>query len=422
MRPPLYWERMKFQENFVRNWKQMYRGLLTLVIAMFLFIVLYTMYNDHSASPLQCARPGPPSHSGTPAACSPRWNLLFLKTHKTGSSTILNILLRFAERRGLSVALPAGGRHDFAYPNPFSHRAVAGFTPDSCFNLVASHMRFEPGEVSRLQPPERVYFTILRHPARLFESSFRYFGPSVPLTWVIPGPNKMATFLRHPWTYYRPNAYNAHYLRNLQFFDLGYNKDMDPNHSALPGIFRALEDHFPLVMLTEYFDESMVLLKELLCWELDDVVYFRLNARDPDDRPPLDPALEELALSWNELDSLLYAHFNRTFWRKVEAFGRRRMAWEVAQLRWANSKMAEACLEGRGPVRAGLVREASLKPWQPAGGRGNILGYNLRPDIEEAHRDLCVAMLTPEMQYLSRMGASLWRVKAWSALRGILGL
>lgn len=29
----------------------------------------------------------------------------------------------------------------------------------------------------------------------------------------------------------------------------------------------------------EYFDESLVLLKRELCWDLDDVVYFKLNQR-----------------------------------------------------------------------------------------------------------------------------------------------
>ena len=34
-----------------------------------------------------------------------------------------------------------------------------------------------------------------------------------------------------------------------------------------------------MVLIMEYFDESLVLLKRELCWELDDVVYFKLNQR-----------------------------------------------------------------------------------------------------------------------------------------------
>lgn len=34
-----------------------------------------------------------------------------------------------------------------------------------------------------------------------------------------------------------------------------------------------------LVLIMEYFDESLILLKRKLCWELDDMLYFRLNQR-----------------------------------------------------------------------------------------------------------------------------------------------
>lgn len=381
-----------------------------------------TLHSD--SPPNSCARLGPPPMSDVPftPTCSPRWDLLFLKTHKTGSSTVLNMLFRYGEHNKLSFAFPSGGRSDFAYPAPFSRRSVAGNPAISCFNVVASHMRFEPEEAGRLLPLERVYFTLLRHPARLFESSFHYYGPSIPLTWHLPGPDKMDAFLRKPRAYYNPQAFNAHYLRNLQFFDLGQDKDMEPSHPAIPGILQSLEESFSLVMLTEYFDESLVLLKDLLCWDLEDVLYFPLNMRDPARTPPaLSPAAEKLALSWNQLDALLYAHFNRTFWRKVDIFGRWRMAWEVAELRRANAMMGEACLDGGGPVKAGLVRDPSLRPWQPAGGAGTIMGYNLRPGLEEVYQDICRSMLTPEMQYMSKLGANLWRVKAWSILRGILG-
>lgn len=40
-----------------------------------------------------------------------------------------------------------------------------------------------------------------------------------------------------------------------------------------------LAEKMNLVLIMEYFDESLVLLKRELCWDLDDVVYFKLNQR-----------------------------------------------------------------------------------------------------------------------------------------------
>uniref|UniRef100_UPI00398EA377 galactosylceramide sulfotransferase-like n=1 Tax=Pristiophorus japonicus TaxID=55135 RepID=UPI00398EA377 len=409
----------RFLRFWTCRWKLMHHGLLLAVFLVTIFMLIYSISTANDLFPKTCSRQGKPSPLQTALPCYPRWDLMFLKIHKTGSSTVLNILFRYGEKHQLKFAFPAGGRNDFAYPAPFSRRTVSGYSPAICYNIVANHMRFEPVALAGLLPRERFYFTILRQPASLFESSFHYYGPAVPLTWRIAGRDKMESFLRDPWAYYTPRAFNGHYLRNLQFFDLGQDKDMDPHDPRLGDIFQDLEARFSLVMLTEYFDESLILLKELLCWELEDVLYFRLNSRVASEVTPLDPMLEDQARSWNQLDSLLYAHFNHTFWRKVEIFGRRRMIWEVAELRWLNAKMAEACIEGGGPVEASQVREPAFRSWQPAGKR-SIVGYNRKAGIEEPYQDLCEAMLTPEMQYMGRMGVSLWKMRLWAFFRDLV--
>ena len=37
------------------------------------------------------------------------------------------------------------------------------------------------------------------------------------------------------------------------------------------------DDDFDLVMIAERFEESLVLLSELLCWPLEDMVYLKTN-------------------------------------------------------------------------------------------------------------------------------------------------
>ena len=36
---------------------------------------------------------------------------------------------------------------------------------------------------------------------------------------------------------------------------------------------------FGLVMIAEQFDESLVLMKDLLCWEFEDITSLKLNGR-----------------------------------------------------------------------------------------------------------------------------------------------
>lgn len=91
-----------------------------------------------------------PSQLGDQVDGPPVTNVMFLKTHKTASSTVLNILFRFAETHNLSAALPAGGRFHLGYPWLFLARYVEGAEqggPGRRFNIMCNHLRFNPPEV-----------------------------------------------------------------------------------------------------------------------------------------------------------------------------------------------------------------------------------------------------------------------------------
>ena len=59
----------------------------------------------------------------------------------------------------------------------------------------------------------------------------------------------------------------------------------------------------------------MVLLKNELCWEWDDVLFFVTNQRS--ERSPLSDEIESKMRNWNSLDNAIHNHFNATFWRKI---------------------------------------------------------------------------------------------------------
>lgn len=89
----------------------------------------------------------PPSLFGGQAEGPPVTNIMFLKTHKTASSTVLNILYRFAETHNLSVALPAGLQVHLGYPRLFLARYVEGVELQHHFNIMCNHLRFNLPEV-----------------------------------------------------------------------------------------------------------------------------------------------------------------------------------------------------------------------------------------------------------------------------------
>ncbi|XP_016296072.1 galactosylceramide sulfotransferase-like [Sinocyclocheilus anshuiensis] len=152
------------------------------------------------------------------ATCTPKVNLMFMKTHKTASSTLMNLLLRFGEKHQLKFAL-SDGRNDFFYPSSFFRTQVKSYQPGLCYNIVCNHVRFNAPEVEKLLPADAFFFTILRDPTELFESSFHYYKGNVPQTlWRIPEGNQLEELLKHPNRYFNPKGINAFYLKNRQFF------------------------------------------------------------------------------------------------------------------------------------------------------------------------------------------------------------
>uniref|UniRef100_A0A8C6TL69 Galactose-3-O-sulfotransferase 1 n=1 Tax=Neogobius melanostomus TaxID=47308 RepID=A0A8C6TL69_9GOBI len=347
--------------------------------------------------------------------CLPKVNLMFMKTHKTASSTILNILFRFGQKHKLKFAFP-DGRNDFFYPSPFVCSQVKDYKPGNCFNIVCNHMRFNHREVAKLLPPDAVYITILRDPVDLFESSFHYYHRAVPLTWKIKSDNKLGAFLNNPDAFYSKEAFNSFYLKNLLFFDFGFNNNLAEDDPSVHTAIESLSKRFDLVLLAEYFEESLILLKELLCWTMEDVLYFKLNARRSSSVSRLTPELRAKAQKWNSIDWKLYQHFNVTFWKKVDAYGIDRMKEDVKEMKRRNAEMHGFCIEGGHAVEAHNIKNSHFLPWQPVG-ESSILGYNINREIDPKFKTLCEKMLTPEIQYLADLGVNLWLTRLWGWLK-----
>ncbi|NXS14125.1 G3ST2 sulfotransferase, partial [Neodrepanis coruscans] len=326
----------------------------------------------------------------------PQTDLVFLKVHKSASSTVMNILFRFGETHNLTFAFPAGGGNQLFYPHHFLARFVEGFSPKSPrqFNILCHHMRFLQPEVQKVVPRSAVYFSILRNPVQLMESSFVYYKGASAFSRV----RSLEQFLSQPDLYYDPTSGDRHYAKNLMTFDFGFNPDGDVSPERVQLMIKAIEASFSFLLISEYFEESMVLLKEMLCWDLDSVVFFPLNARDKSTKSALSDGAVEKIKAWNKLDWEIYTHFNRTFWERIDRdIGRERMRREVKALRARQAELARTCLQGTGSVAPKDIKDSSLRPLQHGGAR--ILGYNLKQGLDEEMERMCRRLVTPELQY-----------------------
>ncbi|NXH27981.1 G3ST4 sulfotransferase, partial [Myiagra hebetior] len=181
-------------------------------------------------------------------------------------------------------------------------------------------------QVQKVMPKDSFYFSIVRDPGTLGASAFSYFRSASPAFRRSPS---LDAFLASPSRFFQPGILGNHYARNLQWFDFGLPDPVPPE--KIPEILQNLEKIFPLVLLAENFDESLVLLRDQLCWPEDSMDTFAHNSRDSPGK--ISPEQIRRLRAWNSLDWALYSHLNRSFWRKAEKFGISRLRAEVSQLR-----------------------------------------------------------------------------------------
>ncbi|XP_076815103.1 galactosylceramide sulfotransferase-like isoform X1 [Clavelina lepadiformis] len=319
--------------------------------------------------------------------CKSKTNIVFIKTHKTASTAIQNVLLRYGLHNNLKIAFPRN-IHDFNYPSFFSTSSVAklGSGP---YNIVCHHMRMRYDAVKNLMPKDTPFVTIVREPGELFESTFDYFWPIVPSFQRVPhhGNTSMEDWLDKAGEHIRAAGHSvyAHFAKNPTFFDLGYNNLIDDDQ-YIEKTIDVLSKIFDLVMVSDYLDESMVLFADLLCWDLEHVACLSLNARSHDnegDDVTRKARIREKARRWNKADALLFDHFNETLWRKVEEFGMNKMAASVRKLTQIRSNLAEICIDGGTAVDSAKINDSTFKKtiFKPKG--VSVASYNLKPGAEK---------------------------------------
>ncbi|XP_065216179.1 galactose-3-O-sulfotransferase 3-like [Planococcus citri] len=289
-----------------------------------------------------------------------RKNIYFLKTHKTGSSTIQSIILRFALRHSLNVMNPIL----YLYNYPISKDTIdaSSSTPDNKYNILAHHVRYS-SNLASFQYPNTVTVTVLRNPVTLFPSLYNYFNMAqingMTLQQFLRSPAKPSTLwgIGSPWIY---RGYNQ------MSYDLGFDlqKDAD-NQTAVDEFVAKIDREFDFVMIMEYMEESLVLLARLMGWPLQSMMHLKLNARPADPNAHVLTADEKITiLKLNHVDAALYYHFEKKFRKCVDQYGKEKLQGEIVELRQLNEKFYRRCVdrEVQGGDLGGILGAISYVP------------------------------------------------------------
>lgn len=96
--------------------------------------------------------------------------------HKCASSSVQNILLRYADEKGLTVAVPTSRNTSvFSLLQPFQKEMVTGVPWENLgFNILCHHMIFNGPVIKSFMPKDSIFISIVRDPVSLFESLYEY--------------------------------------------------------------------------------------------------------------------------------------------------------------------------------------------------------------------------------------------------------
>ena len=116
------------------------------------------------------------------------------------------------------------------------------------------------------------YVTLIRDPADTYESHYQFYDREKQTKM------NMTAYLKKLDGDVKLQRQQVGQLNaQLKMFGVSL-RDMERREKVLSKLAE-IDDHFDLVMLQDRFDESLVLLADAPCWDLEDVVTLKLNSR-----------------------------------------------------------------------------------------------------------------------------------------------
>lgn len=246
--------------------------------------------------------------------CQPAHQVVFLKIHKAGSSTIMNLIARFGVCNNLVFALPRRQN----YVNRLAPLNTSVFLPPPPgrnYDLLCNHAVYNRTVFRSLFSNSTMYLGIVREPFHQFISAFRYYGVFKRVGGVQP----VRQFLLNPDRYKFPKGLN--FVQNRMIFDLGLDSKYFSDDDKVSEHIKMIAQDFDVILILEYFEESLVLLRRRFCWTVKDILSLPLNTNHRYFSYAYTFRDHDLHRNYSRADYALYRHFLKEFWRCVFEYG-----------------------------------------------------------------------------------------------------
>eukprot|EP00049_Salpingoeca_infusionum_P024951 m.17594 g.17594 ORF g.17594 m.17594 type:complete len:413 (-) comp7513_c0_seq1:25-1263(-) len=244
-----------------------------------------------------------------PSQCRPAHQFVFVKTHKSGSSTLSMLLIKYMQKHGLRPAIGRG-------VNGASAITDSDLLRES-FDASITHIIWKETLATSFYTVHGRWptFTILRDPLARFQSAFHFFpeaSAALMKVYGLPHVLNSTTFSHLLTMLHRFPSRVARIQRKhgMQIFssvplDLGLAEFNMPwywlngyNTALLEPALEKLDTRLDLVLLTDKWAQSLAVLRRFLCWEMQDMVWLSFKNSTNTDRnyQSLDPTSHDINL------------------------------------------------------------------------------------------------------------------------------
>lgn len=276
-------------------------------------------------------------------------SLGFIKTHKTGGSSITNIVNRVVDSRCMAKMIPKNLIR-LGWPGPFPGNIFDG--KKKKYNAISNHAVFNLSSLEDYLEYPITTFTILREPVSRTVSAFQYFKWSKGRSW-----RQFLTSLKKrklvkQW-------YHATQLNSMAF-DLGwyhqhnYSTIHDQDVDKIRSFIEKLDDQMDVVMILERMEESLLMLQDAIPGiAVSELINVRMKVNNNNksglSSPNVKKKSNELYPTESEqkelldvllVDRMIYDHFNIRFTEKWKSKVRQTPEMETV-------KQALICLKTR---------------------------------------------------------------------------
>ena len=253
-------------------------------------------------------------------------SIAFIKTHKTGSSTIANMVWRWVHSRDLKRMVPRVGKN-LGWPNTFPGKMR--FFGNRKFDAIYNHAVYNKARYDFFLRQKGATFTILREPMSRTVSAVNYYRDKT--TYSFRGWPALLHRYRNKDNIMRTYDFYTH---NGMAFDLGWYEQhnlsiaYDYDVKEIQDFIDELDKNIDVVMIMERLDESLLLLRDKIPGlSISELVYRKSNTNGNSTHNE-DSSLSKVYPSKEQMeelteimlvDRMIYDHFNARLDREWKA-------------------------------------------------------------------------------------------------------